>query len=253
MAEENEKKPGFVVHKKQQDAAPAATTEKKKVVVVKKKAAANPQTNTQTQNQANTSGAKHVVVKKADNAAPAQHKAEAKPAAAKTEGAKARTFELNSARPNVKAGNLSDKPRQGGFNRDRKCGLCEHNRQRALRCERRLVPLQAVSRDLFKGDEHPLLCVYGACGAVRGRHLRADQQVHGQGKARKGESAADGCFDAFRRVPVRRKGQMIDPQESTQTVSKNLPVSWEGFFHPGSVGPAFRKSNRARFRPEYTL
>ncbi len=119
MAEENEKKPGFVVHKKQQDAAPAATTEKKKVVVVKKKAAANPQTNTQTQNQANTSGAKHVVVKKADNAAPAQHKAEAKPAAAKTEGAKARTFELNSARPNVKAGNLSDKPRQGGFNRDR--------------------------------------------------------------------------------------------------------------------------------------
>ena len=119
MAEENEKKPGFVVHKKQQDAAPAATTEKKKVVVVKKKAAANPQTNTQTQNQANTSGAKHVVVKKADNAAPAQHKAEAKPAAAKTEGAKTRTFELNSARPNVKAGNLSDKPRQGGFNRDR--------------------------------------------------------------------------------------------------------------------------------------
>ena len=29
------------------------------------------------------------------------------------------TFELTSARPNVKAGNLSDRPRQGGFNRDR--------------------------------------------------------------------------------------------------------------------------------------
>ena len=136
MAEENEKKPGFVVHKKQQDAAPAsASTEKKKVVVVKKKAPANPQTNTQPQTQAaaNTSagaspaagaasgGQKHVVVKKADNAAPAK-KTEVKPAASaggKSEGAKTRTFELNSARPNVKAGNLSDRPRQGGFNRDR--------------------------------------------------------------------------------------------------------------------------------------
>ena len=109
MAEENEKKPGFVVHKKQQDAAaPAGTTEKKKVVVVKKKAPAAPQTNTQPQNAAANSQ-KHVVVKKSENA----------PASGKSEGAKTRTFELNSARPNVKAGNLSDRPRQGGFNRDR--------------------------------------------------------------------------------------------------------------------------------------
>ena len=128
MAEENEKKPGFVVHKKQQDSAPASTPEKKKVVVVKKKAPAAPQTNTQPQNQANSNGqaqaSKHVVVKKAEPAAPAPHKPEAKPAAnnavnAKPEGNKTRTFELNSARPNVKAGNLSDRPRQGGFNRDR--------------------------------------------------------------------------------------------------------------------------------------
>ena len=111
MAEENEKKPGFVVHKKQQDTAPAsASTEKKKVVVVKKKAPANPQTNTQPQ--------KHVVVKKNETAAVVSHKNEEKAASAgKPEGTKARTFELNSARPNVKAGNLSDKPRQGGFNR----------------------------------------------------------------------------------------------------------------------------------------
>ncbi|WP_022931603.1 translation initiation factor IF-2 [Treponema bryantii] len=111
MAEENEKKPGFVVHKKQQDAAPAnASTEKKKVVVVKKKTPANPQTNTQPQ--------KHVVVKKNETAAVVSHKNEEKAASAgKPEGTKARTFELNSARPNVKAGNLSDKPRQGGFNR----------------------------------------------------------------------------------------------------------------------------------------
>ncbi len=126
MAEENEKKPGFVVHKKQQDSAPAsASTEKKKVVVVKKKPAASPQTNSQAQSSAasganqTAGGQKHVVVKKTESAAPVK-KAEGKPAAAgKTDGAKTRTFELNSARPNVKAGNLSDKPRQGGFNRDR--------------------------------------------------------------------------------------------------------------------------------------
>ena len=113
MAEENEKKPGFVVHKKQQDAAPAGTasTEKKKVVVVKKKAPANPQTNSQPQNQ------KHVVVKKTETSAPAASKPEVK-TSGKPEN-KPRTFELNSARPNVKAGNLSDKPRQGGYNRDR--------------------------------------------------------------------------------------------------------------------------------------
>ncbi len=111
MAEENEKKPGFVVHKKQQDAAaPAGSTEKKKVVVVKKKAPAAPQTNTNAQpHNAAANSQKHVVVKKTENA----------PASGKPEGAKTRTFELNSARPNVKAGNLSDRPRQGGFNRDR--------------------------------------------------------------------------------------------------------------------------------------
>ena len=124
MAEENEKKPGFVVHKKQQDSAPAATTEKKKVVVVKKKAPATPQTNTQPQTQANAGAntQKHVVVKKAETPAPAQHKPEGKPAGNRPEAPKPRTFELNSARPNVKAGNLSDKPRQGGYNRDRNGG-----------------------------------------------------------------------------------------------------------------------------------
>ena len=131
MAEENEKKPGFVVHKKQQDSAPAsASTEKKKVVVVRKKAPASPQTNTQPQNQANSSTQtqKHVVVKKNETTAPAPHKAEGKPAAAKTEGAKTRTFELNSARPNVKAGNLSDRPRQNSYNRGGQGGQGGFNR-----------------------------------------------------------------------------------------------------------------------------
>ena len=130
MAEENEKKPGFVVHKKQQDAAPSTATEKKKVVVVKKKAPAAPQSNAQAQGQSNQAPQKHVVVKKSESApaatpasAPAR-KNENKPAGNNGNGRpegnnRPRTFELNSARPNVKAGNLSDRPRQNGYNRDR--------------------------------------------------------------------------------------------------------------------------------------
>ena len=62
MAEENEKKPEFVVHKKQPESASVAASgnspEKKKVVVVKKK---NP-----AQNQANAQKV-HIGVKKTDN------------------------------------------------------------------------------------------------------------------------------------------------------------------------------------------
>ena len=64
MAEENEKKPEFVVHKKQPESASTVSSgnspEKKKVVVVKKK---NP-----AQNQANAQKV-HIGVKKTDNAA----------------------------------------------------------------------------------------------------------------------------------------------------------------------------------------
>ncbi|MBR1640502.1 MAG: translation initiation factor IF-2 [Treponema sp.] len=125
MAEENEKKPGFVVHKKQQDSAPASAPEKKRVLVVKKKAPApqgNNQQQTQNQASANANGSQkpRVVVKKVD--APAPAKQEQKNVQQKTQqqsrqDSRPRTFELNSARPNVKAGNLSDKPRQGGYNR----------------------------------------------------------------------------------------------------------------------------------------
>ncbi|MCR4952531.1 MAG: translation initiation factor IF-2 [Treponema sp.] len=136
MAEELEKKPGFVLHKQQKDSAPAAgntaTPEKKKVVVVKKKPVAVK--------HASEAPKKDVrpVVKKAEPApevrqekpqaaaqkAPAS--APAKPAAQtqqmhtqtqapsgerKPEN-RARTFELNPSRPNVKAGNLSDRGRQ---------------------------------------------------------------------------------------------------------------------------------------------
>ncbi len=127
MSEETEKKPEFVVHKKQQDSAPAAQTpatpEKKRIVVVKKKPAAAP--------------AKKVVVKKQAPATAGSEKKAEGAAAAKTpvknENRGHTPFELNPSRPNVKAGNLSDKGRtqnkggsrsqfgngqKGGFNRD---------------------------------------------------------------------------------------------------------------------------------------
>ena len=188
MAEENEKKPEFVVHKKQPENANAAASgnspEKKKVVVVKKK---NP-----AQNQANAQKV-HIGVKKTDNAASmnpvknqekntsvqsaeqdslqknvktdandsfdkntngnqnaiskhnvkndgVENQNNSKSSSnvnnseknsangsvsnanrsfvkndGKTENRPRTTFELNSARPNVKAGNLSDKPRQNNF------------------------------------------------------------------------------------------------------------------------------------------
>ncbi len=120
MAEEIEKKPGFVVHKKQQDNTPSTTAvsaEKKRVVVVKKKnpiPPVQPQTSQPAQKV-------HVVVKKAETPAPQQPEkkttatetAPVQQQPARSEN-KAKSFELNPSRPNVKAGNLSDKGRQNG-------------------------------------------------------------------------------------------------------------------------------------------
>ena len=134
MAEEIEKKPGFVVHKKQQDNSPAASSnEKKRVVVVKKKNPPAPQSNAPAHGNAQTQNNQkpHVVVKKVDNVeTPSQSvqtqtqapKQDSKPAQHQERNERPdnrnRPFELNSVRPNVKAGNLSDKPRQGGYNRN---------------------------------------------------------------------------------------------------------------------------------------
>ena len=64
MAEENEKKPEFVVHKKQQDATPA-TPEKKRVVVVKRKTNQNQNQNSQKPSEQNQKkDGVHIVVKK---------------------------------------------------------------------------------------------------------------------------------------------------------------------------------------------
>ena len=142
MADELNNKPKFVVHKKQQDSSstPAsAPTEKKRVVVVKKKTP-QPQNNDNAAQKPAAEQKKdvHVVVKKAESqnaenkeakengsktgqtTQNVNQKTEQNGQVVKTEQ-KNRTFELNPSRPNVKAGNLSDKGRQnnnrnGNFN-----------------------------------------------------------------------------------------------------------------------------------------
>ncbi|MCI5607108.1 MAG: translation initiation factor IF-2 [Treponema sp.] len=129
MAEELEKKPAIVVHKKQNENGTQSATsdQKKKVVVVKRKSVPNapspaPASDTQ----------KKVVVKKAENtnsqpetsapkpAAPAVEKTEKSEKAENSQKTdnRPKTFELNPSRPNVKAGNLSDRGRnnRGGYN-----------------------------------------------------------------------------------------------------------------------------------------
>ena len=140
MAEESEKKPEFVVHKKQSE---SPSSEKKRVVVVKKKPAQKPGNNAE-----NPRAEKNVrvVVKKQeqkDGAATEKPVKNGEPAAKssnqnqKTENRpQRRTFEINTARPNVKAGNLSDAGKKdrnygrngnynnnGGQNRSREGGF----------------------------------------------------------------------------------------------------------------------------------
>ena len=143
MAEESEKKPGFVVHKKAQtqpQAQTPAAPEKKRVVVVRKNPSQNAPQDASKNDAAKKSPVK-VVVKKAETQAPQAEKP-AKPApqapaadapkpAASQAPQRPRTFELNQARPNVKAGNLSDHGRQnnnrGGYNRGGQGGQGGYN------------------------------------------------------------------------------------------------------------------------------
>ena len=127
MSEETEKKQEFVVHKKK-DSAPAekpaasqgaAAPEKKRIVVVKKKASsggaagAKPQGGTAVPAKSGE-GAKKIVVKKT-TASGGEKKTDS------TDKSKT-PFELNPSRPNVKAGNLSDKGRNAGKNQFNKGG-----------------------------------------------------------------------------------------------------------------------------------
>ncbi len=145
MAEETDKKPGFVLNKKKAEntenkisanaqSSSSNSPEKKKIVVVKRKAPAQ-------ETAADSSETKKrpvPVVKKAPalapattaaatgsatNAAPSTSAATApsspRPQQARPAGQTRTTFEIGSARPNVKAGNLStpNRQRNGGYNR----------------------------------------------------------------------------------------------------------------------------------------
>src|SRR5574344_131232 len=151
MADEVEKKPEFVLNKKRPEgpgaasgtgsnsapkaggAASGSAPEKKRVVVVKKRTAASEHKQAsasagQAASAAPTEQASAEPAQTHDSARPvAKHQthetsAEQKPAAVSQDSSRpapsrprtSSSFELNSSRPNVKAGNLSDHPRSNG-------------------------------------------------------------------------------------------------------------------------------------------
>ncbi|MCQ2610241.1 MAG: translation initiation factor IF-2 [Treponema sp.] len=142
MADESEKKPAVVLHRKASGAAKpaepkAAAPEKKKVVVIKKKTAAAAEKPAEPVAPATPAPANSTPAKPAEPKAPAAEKtAEPKPAASAPQASsnrgpadnristpkdrparRAGTFEINSSRPNVKAGNLSGSSQgRGGYN-----------------------------------------------------------------------------------------------------------------------------------------
>ena len=134
MADETEKKPSVVLHKKSAVSSnggsaavtqkTSAQTEKKKVVVVKKKAAVPEKKAVQEDDKP-----VEKIQPSSDLAATAdQQKTERKPpaeqrSATQNQGQKtfrrSGSFEINSSRPNVKAGNLSDHSQRSNYgNRD---------------------------------------------------------------------------------------------------------------------------------------
>ncbi|WP_273443401.1 translation initiation factor IF-2 [Treponema berlinense] len=125
MAEETEKKPGFVLNKKKTEpaenkataavSANSSTPEKKKIVVVKRKAPAQAQESA-VDNGENKKRPVPVVKK---SPAPAAAPSAPRPQQQRPAGQTRTTFEIGSARPNVKAGNLStpNRQRNGGYNR----------------------------------------------------------------------------------------------------------------------------------------
>ena len=125
MAEETEKKPGFVLNKKKTEpaenkataavSANSSTPEKKKIVVVKRKAPAQAQESA-AENGENKKRPVPVVKK---SPAPAAAPSAPRPQQQRPAGQTRTTFEIGSARPNLKAGNLSapNRQRNGGYNR----------------------------------------------------------------------------------------------------------------------------------------
>ena len=131
MAEETEKKPGFVLNKKKTEPAEnkatvvasvnSSTPEKKKIVVVKRKAPAQAQESA-AENGENKK--RPVPVVKKSPAPVAAAPSAPRPQQQRPAGQTRTTFEIGSARPNVKAGNLStpNRQRNGGYNRGQNGG-----------------------------------------------------------------------------------------------------------------------------------
>ena len=131
MAEETEKKPGFVLNKKKTEpaenkataavSANSSTPEKKKIVVVKRKAPAQAQESA-VENGENKKRPVPVVKKSPAPAAAAP--SAPRPQQQRPAGQTRTTFEIGSARPNVKAGNLStpNRQRNGRYNRGQNGG-----------------------------------------------------------------------------------------------------------------------------------
>lgn len=131
MAEETEKKPGFVLNKKKTEpaenkataaaSANSSTPEKKKIVVVKRKAPAQAQESA-AENGENKK--RPVPVVKKSPAPAAAVPSAPRPQQQRPAGQTRTTFEIGSARPNVKAGNLStpNRQRNGGYNRGQNGG-----------------------------------------------------------------------------------------------------------------------------------
>ena len=129
MAEETEKKPGFVLNKKKAEpaenkasaaiSANSGAPEKRKIVVVKRKAPAQAQESA-AENGENKKRPVPVVKKSPAPAAPSAPRPQQQRPAGQTRT----TFEIGSARPNVKAGNLStpNRQRNGGYNRGQNGG-----------------------------------------------------------------------------------------------------------------------------------
>ena len=131
MAEETEKKPGFVLNKKKTEPAEnkataaassnSSTPEKKKIVVVKRKVPAQAQESAAENGE---SKKRPVPVVKKSPAPAAAAPSAPRPQQQRPAGQTRTTFEIGSARPNVKAGNLStpNRQRNGGYNRGQNGG-----------------------------------------------------------------------------------------------------------------------------------
>ncbi|MBQ8680321.1 MAG: translation initiation factor IF-2 [Treponema sp.] len=124
MAEEAEKKPEFVLRKKEkkpETAAESAKTESsapaKKKIVIKKKNPAGGEGKADLSSEERSKNGVHVVVKKSAPASSAASKSSEQTEKPRSDASRnSKSFELNTARPNVKAGNLSG-GRQNGYNR----------------------------------------------------------------------------------------------------------------------------------------